>query len=62
MRRKEDLTFIKTIYNIQPSPALLNELRTALSSSKKKRKTFVSSGSRGTLSVVGLILPSVLKA
>jgi len=33
---------------MQPSPALLKELRTALASSKRKRKTVVSAGSRGT--------------
>ena len=33
---------------MQHSPALLKELRTALASSKKKRKTVVSAGSRGT--------------
>jgi len=33
---------------MQPSPTLLKELRTALASSKKKKKTVVSAGSRGT--------------
>jgi hypothetical protein len=33
---------------MQPSPALLKELRTAVASSKKKRKVVVSAGSRGT--------------
>jgi len=47
MLRQEELAFIKTISTLQPSPALLKELRTALASSKK-RKRVVSAGSCGT--------------
>jgi hypothetical protein len=45
--RQEDLVFLKAIYNMQSSPAIL-KLRTALASSKNKRKTLGSAGSRGT--------------
>ena len=48
MLRQEELAFIKAISTIQPSPALLKEIRTALALSKKKRKTVVSAGNRGT--------------
>jgi len=34
MLRQEELAFIKAISTLQPSPALLKELRTALASSK----------------------------
>ena len=46
--RQKDLAFIKAISTLQPSPALLRELRTALALSKKKRKMVVSAGSHGT--------------
>jgi len=45
---QDELAFIKALSNMKPSPALLKELRTDLASSKKKRKTVVSAGSRGT--------------
>jgi hypothetical protein len=48
MLRQEELAFIKAPSTMQPSPALLKEIWTALASSKKKRKTAVSAGSRGT--------------
>ena len=47
MLRQDELAFIKALSTMQPSPALLKELRTALATSKKKRKT-VTAGSRGT--------------
>ena len=49
MLRQDELAFIKALSTRQPSPALLKELRTAFASSKKKRKTVVSAGSRGTM-------------
>jgi hypothetical protein len=49
MLRQEELAFIKAISTLQPSSALLKKLRTTLASSKKKRKTVVSAGSRGTM-------------
>jgi hypothetical protein len=49
MLRQEELGFIMAISTMQPSPALLKELRTPLVSSKKKSKTVVSAGSRGTM-------------
>jgi len=48
MLKQDELAFIKAVSTMQPSPALLKELRTALASSKKKRKTVVAAGSRGT--------------
>jgi hypothetical protein len=47
MLRQEELAFIKAVSTMQLSPAILKELRTALATSKKKRKTVVS-GSHGT--------------
>jgi hypothetical protein len=48
MLRQDELAFIKAHSTMQTSPVLLKDLRTALASSKKKRKTVVSAGSRGT--------------
>ena len=48
MLRQDELAFIKALSTMQPSPALLKELKTALATSKKKRKTVVTAGSRGT--------------
>ena len=55
------LAFIKAISTLQPSPAQLKELRTALASSKRK-KIVVSPGTTAPRSVVGLKLPNVLQA
>jgi len=52
MLRQEEIAFIKGISTLQLSQALLKELRTALSS-RKKRKTLVSSAIRGTTLGVG---------
>jgi histone H3/H4 len=41
MLRQDELAFIKALSTMQPSPALLKELRTALATSKKKRKSVV---------------------
>jgi hypothetical protein len=60
MLRQEELAFIKAISTMQPSPALLKELRAALASSKKKKT--VDEGAAAPRSVVGLKLPSVLQA
>jgi hypothetical protein len=48
MLRHVELAFIKALSTMQPSPELLKKLRTALASSKKKRKKLVSAASRGT--------------
>jgi len=48
MLRQEGLYFLKVISIMQPTPALLRELRRALASSKKKRKKVVSVGNLGT--------------
>ena len=45
MLRQEELGFVKAISTLQVTPALLRELRIALSS-RKKKKTVVSAGSR----------------
>jgi hypothetical protein len=57
MLRQEELAFIKALSTMQLSPALLKELRTALASSKKWRKT----GAAAPRSVVGLKLHSILQ-
>jgi hypothetical protein len=48
MLRQVELAFINALSTMQPPPALLKELRTALASSNKKRKSVVSAGSRRT--------------
>jgi hypothetical protein len=48
MIRQEELAFMKVLSTMQPFPALLKKLRTALASSTKKRKTVVSTGSHGS--------------
>jgi hypothetical protein len=60
MLRKEELAFIKAITNLQVSPAILKELRTAPASSKKKRKTVVSAGAAAPRSVLSLKRLNVL--
>jgi hypothetical protein len=47
MLRQEELAFLKAISTIQPTQALLKDLRTALST-RRKKKTVVSTGSHGT--------------
>jgi len=47
MLRQEESAFINVISTMQTSQALLKELRTALST-RRKRKTVVSAGSRST--------------
>jgi hypothetical protein len=51
MLRQEELAFIKAISTLQLSPALLRELRTALS--RRKKKSVVAAGSCSTTSIVG---------
>jgi hypothetical protein len=48
MLREEELAFIKAISNLQLSPALLREIRMALS--RRKKKPVVLAGSRSTAS------------
>jgi hypothetical protein len=47
MLRQEEVAFIKAVYTLQLSPALLKELRMALSSRRKKKVAFA--GSRSTV-------------
>jgi len=51
MLRQEELAFIKAISTIQLSPAILKELRMALS--RRKKKPVVPAGSRSTTSGSG---------
>ena len=60
MLKQEELAFIKAISTLQVTPALLRELRTALSS--RKRRTVVSAGIRGRALEEVLDHPSVLLA
>ena len=46
MLRQEDLDFIKATSTLQPSPAILKELRVA--HSRRKKKSVVPAGSRST--------------
>jgi len=47
MLKQEKLAFIKAVSAMEPSHAFLKELRASLST-RRKRKTVVSDGSRGT--------------
>jgi hypothetical protein len=55
MLRQEELAFVKAISDLQVSLALLKELRLALS--RRKKKTMVPVGIRGTLSGSGARAP-----
>jgi hypothetical protein len=55
MLRQEELAFVKAISTLQMSPAVLRELRTALS--RWKRKPVVPAGSRSTAPVGGAGAP-----
>jgi len=56
MLRREELAFIKAISTIQLSPAILKELRMAMSRRKKKRA--VLAGSRSTTTGCGARAPN----
>jgi len=51
MLRQEELAFIKAIFTLQLSPAILKELRMALS--RRKKKPVVPAGIRSTTSACG---------
>jgi hypothetical protein len=55
MLRQEELAFIKALSTFQLSPAVLKELRMALS--RRKKKPLVSAGSRSTVSGGGARVP-----
>jgi len=55
MPRQEELAFIKALSTFQVSPAILKELRIALSC--RKKKPLVPAGSRSTMSAGGARVP-----
>ena len=55
MRRQEELAFVKAISTMQLSPAILKELRMALS--RRKKMTVVPAGIRSTTSASGARAP-----
>jgi len=59
MLRQEELAFVMAISNMQPSPAILKELRMALS--RRKKKPVVPAGIRNTTSASGAGAPTVYR-
>ena len=55
MLQQEELAFIKALSNLELSPAVLKELKLALS--RRKKKPLVPAGSRSTTSGIGAIVP-----
>jgi hypothetical protein len=51
MLRQEELAFFKALSSLSPSPAVVRELRMALT--RRKKRPAVPAGIRGTTSAVG---------